>query len=64
MLLALTFIAVGAVCLIFPRQLLRLYADAFRRRHFRVRRPGETLLLFRALGVLFILFGAYIGWKG
>jgi hypothetical protein len=60
MLMPLMFIVAGAFCLIFPRLLTRLYANSILGRRYPVRRRGETLLYYRAFGVVFILFGAYL----
>ena len=64
MLVALVFIAIGAMFLVFPGRLARLYADSPLGRRYRFRRRDQTLFYWRVLGAVLLAFGAFIAWTG
>jgi hypothetical protein len=60
--LALPFIAFGALCSFYPNLLLRLYARTTIGFRYPLGHSNEKVLYCRAYGLVFLSFGAFLAW--
>ncbi len=60
--LALPFIAFGAVCGFYPNLLLRLYAKTALAPRYPLGYSNEVVFYCRAYGLVFVSFGAFLAW--